>query len=74
VNDKKRIEKFSVVNQEAKECEILDRKEKEAGKKEHIRLIRLKEKKKIREDEHDLLERLQRKSDLRQELKTTANK
>jgi hypothetical protein len=37
VNDKKRLEKFSVEVQEAKVSDILDRKEKEAEKREHIR-------------------------------------
>lgn len=37
VNDKKRLEKFSVEVQEAKVSDILERKEKEAEKREHIR-------------------------------------
>jgi hypothetical protein len=37
VNDKKRLEKFSVEAQEAKVSDILERKEKEAEKREHIR-------------------------------------
>jgi len=56
------LEKYSVDIQEAKEFVILERKEKEAEKKEHIRHIRQQEKRKIRENEHELFERLERKS------------
>ncbi len=74
VNDKKRIEKFSNEMKEAMESEIVDKKEKEAERHEVIKLIRQAERKKIRQNEHELMQRMQKKQDLRTQLKTVANK
>lgn len=52
----------------------MTRKEREAERKEHIKLLRIQERRKIRENEQELQERLEKKSQIRHELKTTANK
>lgn len=59
---------------EAMESDIVDKKEKEAERHEVIKLIRQAERKKIRQNEHELMQRMQKKEDLRTQLKTVANK
>lgn len=59
---------------EAIESDIVDKKEKEAERHEVIKLIRQAERKKIRQNEHELMQRMQKKQDLRTQLKTVANK
>ena len=59
---------------EAMESDIVDKKEKEAERHEVIKLIRQAERKKIRQNEHELMQRMQKKKDLRTQLKTVANK
>lgn len=59
---------------EAMESDIVDKKEKEAERHEVIKLIRQAERKKIRQNEHELMQRMQKKQDLRTQLKTVANK
>lgn len=59
---------------EAMESDVVDKKEKEAERHEVIKLIRQAERKKIRQNEHELMQRMQKKQDLRTQLKTVANK